>query len=82
MNTIFADRTVSISQFKASPAKAIEEAGNRPVAVLSHNKPMFYAISADLFSKIADIIDDYELSRVVRERLENPKIVDVSIDEL
>ena len=46
METIFADYTVSISDFKARPAKAIEDAAGKPLAVLSHNKPVFYAISA------------------------------------
>jgi antitoxin StbD len=82
METIFADQTVSISDFKASPAKTVEDAADRPLAVLSHNKPVFYAMSAKLFEQIADILDDYELAETVRARMADPKIVDVSIDDL
>ena len=82
METIFADYTVSISEFKARPAKAVEDAAGKPLAVLSHNKPVFYAMSAKLFEKIADILDDYEMAELVQARLTDPKIVNVSIDDL
>ena len=82
METIFADYTVSISDFKARPAKAIEDAADKPLAVLSHNKPVFYAMSAKLFEKIADILDDHEMAELVQARLADPKMVSVSIDDL
>ena len=82
METIFADYTVSISDFKARPAKAIEDAAGKPLAVLSHNKPVFYAMSAKLFEKIADILDDHEIAELVQARLADPKIVNVSLDDL
>ena len=82
METICADYPVSISDFKARPAKAIEDAAGKPLAVLSHNKPVFYAMSAKLFEKIADILDDHEMAELVQARLADPKIVNVSIDDL
>jgi antitoxin StbD len=82
METIFADHTVSISAFKARPAQTVEDAADKPLAVLSHNKPVFYVLSAKLFEKIADILDDYEMAELVQARLADPKIVDVSIDDL
>ena len=82
METIFADHTVSISDFKASPAKTVESAADKPIAVLVHNKPVFYAVSAKLFEQIADILDDYELADIVRARLADPQIVEVSINDL
>jgi hypothetical protein len=39
-------------------------------------------LSAKLFEKIADILDDYEMAELVQARLADPKIVDVSIDDL
>ena len=82
METIFADHTVSISEFKARPAKTVEAAADKPLAVLSHNKPIFYALSAKLFEKIADILDDYEMAELVQARLADPKFIEVSIDDL
>jgi len=82
METIFADKTISISSFKAKPAKFVADAADKPLAVLNHNKPAFYALSPKLFEQIADILDDYELAEIVRARLAEPKIVEVSIDDL
>ncbi len=82
METIFADRTVSISDFKASPKKTVEDAADKPLAVLAHNRPVFYAMSAKLFEQIADMVDDYELAEIVQARTADPKIVEVSIDDL
>ena len=82
METIFADHTVSISEFKARPANTVEAAADKPLAVLSHNKPIFYAMSAKLFEKIVNILDDYEMAELVQARLAEPKIVEVSIDDL
>ena len=39
MHAIFADTTISMSEFKKNPAAVLREAGNRPVAVLNHNRP-------------------------------------------
>lgn len=82
METIYADHTISISDFKARPAQIVGETNGKPLAVLAHNKPVFYAVPSRLFQEIANILDDYEIAKVVQERLNDPKIVDVSLDEL
>jgi len=48
METIFADRTVGITEFKTSPKAKVDEAQGRPLAVLVNNKPEFYAVPAKL----------------------------------
>ena len=53
MDTVYADHTISISEFKTSPAKKVGEAGGRPIAVLVNNRPEFYAVPSELFEKIA-----------------------------
>lgn len=82
MATIYSDFTASVTEFKARPRQTVEAAGGKPVAVLSHNEPIFYAVPTDLFEQIADILDDYALAEIVRERLKNPDIVRVTLDEL
>ena len=82
METIFADHTVSISDFKARPTKIVQDAAGKPLAVLAHHKPVFYALSTKLFERIADILDDYEMAELVQTRLADPRVVDVSIDDL
>mgnify|MGYP006315904415 CR=1 FL=1 len=82
MQHIFADRTISISEFKQNPGKAIDAAEGKPLAVLKNNKPGFYAVPAELFEQIADIIDDLLLADTVRERMERGSFVKVDREDL
>ena len=50
---------ISVSQLKASPAKAIEKAFDYPVAVESRNKVKAYLIGKELYEKIVAFIEDY-----------------------
>lgn len=82
MQTIFADQTVSISEFKKNPSKAVHAAEGRPLAVLKNNKPGFYAIPSELFEQIADILEDLQLAPLVRERMASGDFVDIEPDDL
>ena len=82
MDHIFADRTVSISEFKQNPGKAVSDAAGKPLAVLKNNKPGFYAVPPDLFELIADILDDLMVADTVRERLANGRFVEVDLADL
>ena len=55
----------------------------QPVAVLNHNKVMAYMVPPKLYEDMLELIDDLELARIVRERLDNPVgRVRVDIDEI
>ncbi len=84
MTQILANYTASISELKKSPSSIIEEAGNEPVAILNHNKPSAYLVPSALYEQMMDIIDDYYLAKIVRERLDYDEedLVEVSIDDL
>ena len=49
MDTIYADFTISMSEFKKNPAAVLRRAASRPVAVLNHNKAAFYVVEPRLF---------------------------------
>jgi hypothetical protein len=49
METILAEMTVSMSEFKKNPAAVLRQATGRPVAVLNHNKAAFYIVEPQLF---------------------------------
>ncbi len=51
------------------------------MAILNHNKPSAYLIPADAFEALMKKLEDYELSRVVKEREHDPS-VKVALDEL
>jgi len=50
--------TISISQLKTNPAKAIMQAGEYPVVVEKRNKVKAYLIGKDLYEKLISYIED------------------------
>ena len=84
MTQILANYTASISELKKSPSSVIEDAGGEAVAILNHNKPSAYLVPSALYEKMMDIIDDYNLAKEVRERLDYDEddLIEVSIDDL
>jgi antitoxin StbD len=83
MDAILADYSVSISEFKKNPAEILRNAGEKPVAVLSHNRPAFYMVSPKVFEAMLEEISDRELIEKVRTRLGNlSEAVEVNIDEI
>ena len=83
MTQILANYTASISELKKSPSSIIEKAGNEAVAILNHNKPSAYLVPCELYVKMMDIIDDYHLAQIVRERMnDGEEPIEVSLDEL
>ena len=83
METILADITVSMSEFKKNPASVLREAHNRPVAVLNHNKPAFYMIEPRMFEAMLDELADHDLHRTVLARIaEKANAIEVDIDKI
>ena len=82
MEFIYADRTVSISEFKRNLSRVMADAAGKPVAVLKNNRPDFYAVPSALFERLADIMDDMMIADEVRERADSGDFVEVDIDEL
>jgi len=82
MQPIFSKYTASITELKKSPTQILEQAGNEAVAILNHNVTTAYLVPSTLYEKMLDTIDDYNLSRVVKERLnDDEKPVSVTLDE-
>jgi antitoxin StbD len=83
MRQVLADFTVSISELKKNPSALLSQANGSPIAVLNHNKPAAYLIPADTYEALMEMIDDYELAKLVEERRgDKDKAVTVSLDEL
>ncbi len=83
METILANVTVSMSEFKKNPAAVLREAANRPVAVLNHNRAAFYMIEPRLFEAMMDELADQELYRKAESRLaDKSRAIAVDIDDL
>ena len=83
METLYADVTISMSEFKKNPAAVLRAAKNRPVAVLNHNKAAFYMLEPALFKAMLEELSDQQLSRTVLERMsERAQAIEVDIDAI
>ena len=81
MQTILADMTISMSEFKKNPASVLRQARCNPVAVLNHNKAAFYMLEPRLFEALMDELADQELHRLVLSRMvELSQAIEVDID--
>ena len=83
MEAIYADVTVSMSEFKKNPAAVLREANSKPVAVLNHNRAAFYMLEPALFEAILEELSDQELHRTVLSRMgERSRAIEVDIDAI
>lgn len=83
MRQVLADFSVSISELKKNPSALLSQASGSPIAVLNHNKPAAYLIPAETYEALMDMVEDYELGKLVEERLKDKsKAIVVSLDEL
>lgn len=59
--------SISITDLKINPSKAIAMAGDSPLAVLSRNKTKAYLVGSDLFEQMVAYIEDLEDAKAVEE---------------
>ena len=83
MDTIYADYSISMSEFKKNPAQVLRSAGEKPVAVLNHNRPAFYMVTPKLFEALVEKLVDLDLVELVRHRLAHKDTaIEVDIDTI
>ncbi|MDD2789219.1 MAG: type II toxin-antitoxin system Phd/YefM family antitoxin [Sulfurimonas sp.] len=83
MQPILANYTASITELKKSPTQLLKDAGDEAVAILNHNVASAYLVPAALYEKMMDVMDDYYLSKIVDERLnDGEESIRVNIDDL
>lgn len=64
---ILAEESVSITELRKNPGSYF---GDKPVAVLSNNKPAGYMVSQELFQEMLRLVEQAEIRRTVTGRLE------------
>lgn len=83
MDTIYADHSISMSEFKKNPAQVLRTAGEKPVAILSHNKPAFYMVTPKLFEALIETLENRDLAKIARRRLKQADLaIEVDIEDL
>ena len=81
IDTIYADLSISMSEFKKNPAQVLRTAGEKPVAILNHNRPAFYMVTPKIFEALVEALVDRDLTELVRHRLaQKDQAIEVDID--
>lgn len=81
MQNIYAEKTVSVTELKRNFSNVLTLAEDDPVAVLNHNKPEAYLLSAAHYERLLELIEDLEDTKLLQERIDGP-FVEVDINEL
>lgn len=76
---IYAPTAVSMTDLRR--AKIADIVSDSPVAVLNHNRPAAYLVSASYYEALLDQVENVELSKIVKER-RGGKTVKVSLEDL
>ena len=83
MRQVLADCSASISELKKNPTALLNDSEGSPIAILNHNKPAAYLIPAETYEWMVELIDDYQLAKLIEERLKDKdQAVEVNIDDL
>ena len=83
MDAIYADYSISMTDFKKNPAQVLRTAGEKPVAVLNHNRPAFYMLTPKLFEALVEALSDRDLVELARQRLAHKDTaIEVDIDQI
>ena len=81
METIYADYSISMSEFKKNPSQVLRIAGEKPVAILNHNRPAFYMVTPKIFEILVEALAERDLTELARNRLaQKNQSVEVDID--
>lgn len=81
MDTIYSNKTVSVTELKRNFAEIIQQADDGPVAILNHNRPEAYLLPAAHYERLLAYVEDLEDAKLVQERIGGP-FVEVTLDEL
>ena len=83
MRQVLADCSASISELKKNPTALLNEADGSAIAILNHNKPAAYLVPAETYELLMDMLDDYELAKVVEDRRSDlSTAIEVNLDDL
>ena len=80
-HSIYARTTVSMTDLRRNPSGILESAGDLPIAVLNHNKPAAYLLSAKAYEALLERLDDAELTKIAKQR-QGGKRVKVALEDL
>ena len=82
MNNIVHSRFVaSVSELKKNPMEVVNNGFGEAVAILNRNNPAFYCVPADMYERLMDLVEDWELLKLA-EQVDTKETVKVSLNDL
>jgi antitoxin StbD len=57
-----------MTDLRRNPSEVIEVANQSPVAILNHNRPTAYLISATAYEEMLEQLEDAALTKIVKAR--------------
>ena len=83
MEMILSPFSASISELKKNPTALLKEANGSSIAILNHNRVTAYLVPVNAYETMMDIIEDYELGKLVNERKAQESLAfEVDINDL
>lgn len=82
MTQVLTGKIAAITDLKRNPMRIAAEVSDEAIAILNHNKPVFYCISPELLAYYQEIELERHLNTVADKRLQDLVPVAVSIDDL
>ncbi|EIU2314777.1 plasmid stabilization protein [Salmonella enterica] len=79
---ILTNIAASITDLKRNPMGTVAEGEGDAVAILNRNEPAFYCVPPELYAYYRDLAEDAQLNAVADERMKQPDIVSVNLDDL
>ncbi len=64
MKSILAAYTASITELKKNPSALLEQADGSPIAILNHNTPTAYLLSASTYEALLENIGDDKINKM------------------
>jgi len=83
MRQVLTECSASISELKKNPTSLLNEADGSAIAILNHNKPTAYLVPAETYEWLMDVLDDYELGKVIdKRRGDLSSAIEIDINDL
>ena len=68
LESIYANKTVSITEFKKNPQSLIDAAHGEAIALLNRNKTAAYIVPPEVYERLLEMAEDIESGRIYEER--------------
>ncbi|NJM44685.1 MAG: hypothetical protein HC858_13325 [Brachymonas sp.] len=87
MQILHTHQSIGISDLRAAPALAFEQASEHAVVVLNHNKPAGYIVSPEWMQRMMDQLADQVIANKARSRVsdvqaKSNKVRRIQLDDL